>query len=161
MAQRATHNITSITTKAVAIAMLTSSAAWAVEKKIDRSALPPAVEKTVEIQSQGATIKGFVTDTENGKTTYEVEMTFNGHGKDIEIAKDGSVLEVEEEVALESLPAAAKSALEKRAAGGKVVKVEAQSRGGKLVAYEGQIAKGAKKSEILVTPNGNPAKDED
>ena len=33
--------------------------AVAQEKKIDRSALPPAVEKTVQAQSQGATVKGF------------------------------------------------------------------------------------------------------
>ena len=38
--------------------------AVAQEKKIARSALPPAVEKTVQAQSQGATIKGFATDRE-------------------------------------------------------------------------------------------------
>src|ERR1700732_285446 len=78
----------------------------AAEKKIDRSALPPAVEKTVQVQSQGATIKGFTTEVEHGKRVYEVEMMVNGHSKDIEIAANGTLNEVEEEIALDSLPAA-------------------------------------------------------
>ena len=47
--------------------MLATSIAFAVEKKIQRSALPPAVEKTVQAQLQGATIKGFSKDMEKGK----------------------------------------------------------------------------------------------
>ena len=65
------------------IAAATVSAAQAQERKIKRSQLPPAVEKTVAEQSQGATIKGFSTEIEKGKRVYEVEMTVNGHGKDI------------------------------------------------------------------------------
>jgi uncharacterized membrane protein YkoI len=61
------------------------------EKKIERSALPPAVEKTVQAQSQGSTIKGFSIDHENGQTQYEVEMISNGHSKDIAIAPDGTL----------------------------------------------------------------------
>ncbi len=53
------------------------------EKKIKRSDLPPAVEKTVAAQSAGATIRGFSTEKEKGQTLYEVEMTVNGHSKDI------------------------------------------------------------------------------
>ena len=55
------------------------------EKKIKRSDLPAAVEKTVAEQSKGATIKGFATEVENGKKIYEAEMVVNGHGKDISI----------------------------------------------------------------------------
>jgi hypothetical protein len=39
--------------------LLLAGTASAQEKKIKRSDLPPAVEKTVAAQSQGATIKGF------------------------------------------------------------------------------------------------------
>jgi hypothetical protein len=51
------------------------------EKKIQRSDLPQAVEKTVVEQSKGATIKGFSQEAENGQTFYEVEMKVNGHSK--------------------------------------------------------------------------------
>jgi hypothetical protein len=37
---------------------------------------------------------------EDGKTTYEVELTVNGQGKDISIDAQGHVLEIEEETRL-------------------------------------------------------------
>lgn len=35
--------------------------------------------------SKGATIEGFSQETENGKTTYEIEMVVDGHTKDVEL----------------------------------------------------------------------------
>src|SRR5580704_4306046 len=66
------------------------------EKKIRRADLPPAVEKTVASESQGATVKGFSEERENGQTYYEAEMTVSGHSKDVLIDKDGAIVEVEE-----------------------------------------------------------------
>lgn len=154
-------SVRSIYAGAAAAAILMTSFAFAAEKKIQRSALPPAVEKTVKEQSQGATIKGFSMETEKGKVEYEVEMTVNGHGKDVTIAKDGTVLEIEEEVAIDSLPAAAKSALIARAGAAKIVSVEAVSAGGKITSYEANTLKGTKKTEIAVGPNGEKIVDAD
>lgn len=133
------------------MALATSAGA---ETKVDRKSLPPAVEKTVQSQSQGATIKDFVTETEGGVFEYEAEMIVNGHTKDIAIAKDGTLLEVEEEVAMNSLPAGIQKALTTKAAGAKITKVETLTKKGKLVAYEAATLKGAKKGEIQVGPNG-------
>ncbi len=138
----------------LAITLCAATFAFAAEKKIQRSALPPAVEKTVQAQSQGATIKGFTSETEDGVFEYEAEMMVNGHGKDVAIAKDGTLLEVEEEVAMDSLPAAVKSALTARAAGAKITKVESLTKKDKLVAYEAATLKGTKKGEIQVGPKG-------
>ena len=44
------------------------------EKKIKRSDLPPAVERTVAAQSQGATIRGFSQEEEKGQIYYEAEL---------------------------------------------------------------------------------------
>jgi hypothetical protein len=146
--------------RTMAIANLVSffivGAIFAQEKKIQRSDLPPAVEKTVAQVSAGATIKGFSQETENGQTSYEVAMLVNGHSKDVEIAPSGSVKEVEEQVALDSLSADVKAALTTGAAGGKILKVESITKGGKLVAYEAKIAHAGKKSEIQVGPDGKP-----
>jgi uncharacterized membrane protein YkoI len=144
------------TTKLFTASILTLAlTAVAEEKKIDRSTLPPAVEKTVQTQSQGATIKGFATDREHGKKVYEVEMIVDGHTKDIEIAVDGTLNEIEEEVAFDSLPANVQAALKAKAAGAKITKVESLTKNDKLVAYEAATLKGAKKAEIQVGPNGN------
>jgi hypothetical protein len=48
----------------------------------------------------------------------------NGHGKDVSFDAAGNLVSVEEEVALESVPSAAKAAIDKATAGGKIKKVE-------------------------------------
>src|SRR5229473_3133451 len=125
------------------IAAATVSAAQAQERKIKRSQLPPAVEKTVAEQSQGATIKGFSTEIEKGKRVYEVEMTVNGHGKDIIVDSKGNVIEVEEEVAMDSLAQPVKDGLTKAAGTGTISKVESLTKKGWLVAYEAVVKVGA------------------
>jgi hypothetical protein len=124
------------------------------ERKIKRSELPPAVEKTVAAESAGATIKGFATEIEGGKKMYEVELQVDGRGKDILIDGQGNVVEVEEEVALDSLPAEVKEGLTKAAGRGTISRVESLTKRGKLVAYEAVVKTGARRREVQVGPNG-------
>ena len=126
------------------------------EKKIQRSDLPPSVERTVAAQSRGATIKGFSQEEENGQTYYEAEMMVGGHSKDVLIDKDGRIVEVEEQVAFDSLPAGVKDSLKNKAGHGKIVKVESLTKHDKLVAYEAKVQSNGKKSEIQVGPDGKP-----
>src|SRR5437899_1803660 len=72
-----------ISTMLLAGAVTFAGVVAAQEKKIKRSDLPPAVEKTVARESVGATIRGFSEEKENGQTFYEAEMTVNGHSKDV------------------------------------------------------------------------------
>jgi len=136
--------------------LLLTGTSSAQEKKIKRSDLPPAVEKTVAAQSAGATIKGFSTEKENGQTLYEAEMTVNGHSKDISMTADGSIVEIEEQVAFDSLPADVKAGLQAKAGKGKILKVESLTKKGKLVAYEAKVDTNGKKSEVQVGPDGKP-----
>jgi len=134
--------------------LLLAGTAFAQEKKIKRSDLPPAVEKTVAAQSAGATIRGFSTEKEKGQTLYEVEMTVSGHSKDITIGADGSIVEIEEQVALDSLSPEVKAGLQAKAGKGKILKVESLTKKDKLVAYEAQVDTNGKKSEVQVGPDG-------
>jgi hypothetical protein len=59
------------------------------EKKIKRSSLPPAVEKTVAEQSEGATIRGLSKEQEKGQTFYEAEFLIDGHSKDVLMDETG------------------------------------------------------------------------
>jgi hypothetical protein len=126
------------------------------EKKIQRSALPPAVEKTVTAQSEGATVRGFAEEKENGETFYEAQLMVSGHSKDVLIAKDGTVVEVEEQALLDSLPPAIREGLQAKAGSGKITKVETLTKKDKLVAYEAQVVSSGKKSEVQVGPDGKP-----
>jgi len=143
---------------AVLATALAFSFVHAQEKKIKREQLPPAVEKTVATESQGAEIKGFATEVENGRRLYEAELIVNGHHKDISMDRNGVIVEAEEEVSIDSLPAAVQDALKKAAGSGTIEMVESLTRNGKLVAYEGHVKRGARRSEIQVGPNGEKLK---
>ena len=139
-----------------ACGLLLATGAAAQEKKIKRSDLPPAVEKTVAAQSEGATIRGFSTEKEKGETFYELEMTVSGHSKDVLMAADGTIVEVEEQVVQDSLSAEVKAGLQAKAGKGKIMKVESITKKGKLVAFEAQVTTDGKKSEVQVGPDGKP-----
>jgi len=126
------------------------------EKKIKRSDLPAAVEKTVAEQSKGATIRGFSEEKENGKTYYEAEMTVNGHSKDVLMDPSGAIVEVEEQVSLDSLSAEVKAGLQAKAGKGAIKKIESINKHDKLVAYEAQVITDGKRSEVQVGPDGKP-----
>ena len=142
----------------LAIAALGGAAA-AAEKKLQMKDLPPAVQKTVQEQTKGAEIRGLSTETEKGKTTYEVETMVNGKHRDFLVNAKGAVTEVEDETAIESIPAAARAAIEKKAAGGKIGMVETMTRGGATFYEAGYTSKAGKKLEVLVKPDGTEVKD--
>ena len=128
------------------------------EKKIKRSQLPPAVEQTVARESEGATVKGFSTEVEHGQRFYEVSLNVDGHNKDILIDKNGNVVEVEEEVSMDSLPAPVQDALKQAAGKGTIENIESLMKNGNLVAYEAHIKRGRKRLEVQVGPNGEKLK---
>lgn len=134
------------------------SAVQAQEKKIRREQLPAAVEKTVVTESAGATIKGFATEVEHGQRFYEMTLDVNGHNKDVLIDKDGNVVELEEEVTMDSLPASVQEALKKAAGDGTIQTIESLTKNGTIVAYEAHMKRGKKRSEIQVGPNGEKLK---
>jgi uncharacterized membrane protein YkoI len=122
------------------------------EKKIDKKDLPAPVQQAVEHELQGGTVKGYAKETEHGKTFYEVETTKDGHSRDLLFDPAGKLVEVEEEVGIDSLPAAAKQALS--TGHGKLTRVEAVTENGTTF-YEGHF-KGGKASEVKVTADGKP-----
>jgi len=126
------------------------------EKGISKSDLPPAVRRTVDEVSKGASVKGYSQGMENGKTEYEVELTIDSHSKDVTIAPDGSLMEVEEQVEMTALPTSVQLGLKAKAGKGSITKVESITKKGNVVAYEAQVKTGAKHSEIQVGPDGMP-----
>jgi len=140
---------------------LVAGTAFPQEREIRRPELPAAVEETVAKVSRNAIIKRISEETQNGKTTYEVEMVFHAHSKDAEIDADGKVAEAEEEVAMSSIPTIVQAALTARAAGGKILKVESLTKQARLVAYEARVEQTGKRTEIRVGPDGKPLDQEE
>lgn len=146
---------------ALTAAFLLAGQAQEREKKIRRSDLPAAVEKTVAAQTQGATIRGFNEEKEDGKTCYEAELIVSGHTKDLLIDATGAIVEVEEQVEMDSLPESVQSGLKAKAGGGQVGNVESITKHDKLVAYEAKVTNHGKRSEVQVGPDGKPLNHEE
>ena len=91
------------------------------DQKLQMNDLPAAVQKGVTANLNGATLKGLSKEIEGGKTTYEVETTLNGKTRDFILDPSGRLVELEDELAMDAVPAAVKAALETH---GKVLKVE-------------------------------------
>jgi hypothetical protein len=133
----------------------------AAERKINRRDLPAAVEKSVVLQSQGATIRGFSEEQEHGQTYYEVQLMVTGHSKDVQMNRDGEITEIEEQVSIDSLPTDVKNGLQAQAGKGKLTKVESITKNDHLVSYEAQVVTGGKRSEVQVGPDGKPLNHEE
>ena len=132
-------------------------AATAADKPVKLKDLPPAVQKAMQQETKGAVVKGYAQETEDGKVFYEVETKREGRARDILFDPSGALVSVEEEVTLESIPAAARAAIEKAAAGGRIGMVEKVTEGSE-VKYEAHVTKGAKKSEVVVKADGSQKK---
>lgn len=129
------------------------------ETKVKLESLPAAVQNSVKEQTKSATIVGLSKEIEKGKTMYEVETKVNGKTRDLLLDAAGAVVETEEEVDIESIPAAAKAAIVKRAGKAAVVKVEKLTKGSD-VSYEAALkSKSGKGSEVGVNADGTPHKE--
>ncbi len=138
----------------IALSILTICSA---EKKIKLEEMPPAVQAAVREQSKGSTVKGYSQEKENGKTLYEVELTVNGHSKDISFDSSGKIVSTEEETPIDSIPAPAREAIQKAAGNGKLQIVETVTDNGNSF-YEATIKTGSKSKEVKFDAAGKPVK---
>jgi hypothetical protein len=132
--------------------------ATAADKKLQLKDLPAAARQTVQKQAQSAEITSIVQEKEKGITQYEVETMVNGKHRDFNVDTKGNLLVVEEETSLDSIPAAAKAAIEKKAAGNKLGMVEVVKQGNSTVYEAAYTTKDGKKHEVMVKADGMEAK---
>jgi len=117
--------------------------------------LPKAVQTTIQKETQGAEIVGISKETDQGKTLYEVETKVQGHTRDMLIDPKGNLTEVEEEVALASLPAGLQAEIQKSIGKAKLVKLESVANGTKtLTGYSATVEIGGNQSSIEMGPDG-------
>ena len=93
-------------------------------------------------------------------TQYEVETIRNGKRRDFNVDAKGKLVVVEEEVDMASIPPAAKAAIEKKMAGGKLKMVETVDKGDGVTLYEASYtSKAGKNGAVLVKADGTETKD--
>jgi uncharacterized membrane protein YkoI len=144
------------TLTAVLLVVAIAGPAFTAENKIQMKDLPAALQRAVQQEeAKGATIKNIVAEKEGSKTMYEIETLIGGHSRNLIFDATGTIVEVEEEVAIDRVPAPVRAALEDS---GHVIKVERLTKGTK-VTYEVQIEKNGKKSDVTVDGAGKRIKD--
>ena len=134
-------------------------AAASAEHRIKRSDLPAPVRRAIDKESAAGRVRGFATETDKGEVYYEAKLIVGGHSKDLLFDRNGAVVEVEEDVPLDALPEAVRLGLVAQAGKAKITRVESLIKQGRLIGYEAQLKTGAKRSEIQVSPVGQPLGD--
>ena len=132
--------------------------AFAAETKVKIEDLPAPVQNTIKEQTKDVTLVGVTKEKEGGKIVYELETTANGKARDLTMDATGAIISVEQEVDLEAVPAAAQAAIQKKAAGGKITKVETVTKGSVLYYETAYTSKSGKKAEYSVNADGTPHK---
>jgi uncharacterized membrane protein YkoI len=143
----------------ITVGMALAALAFCADKKLALKDLPPAVQKTIQDEAKGAEIKNIGKETEHGMAQYEVETMLNGKHRDFNVDTKGTLMLVEEETTIDSIPAAAKAAILKKVADGKLGMVELFKRGGETMYEAAYTAKNGKKHEVLVKADGTETKD--
>jgi uncharacterized membrane protein YkoI len=127
------------------------------DKAVDLKVLPPAVLKAFKTAYPNAVIRGASKEVENGVTQYEVESVDGALNRDLLYLGDGKVVEIEETVAPENLPAPVKQTLAKDYAGAKVLKAEILTKDG-AKAYELSLELKGKKFGVTIDALGKVSK---
>lgn len=95
----------------IAVILLGTTIASAQGEKVDPSKLPPKVADALKARFPGATITQVTKETENGEVLYDIEMTKDGKKHEMDCKEDGTLVDIQNEVAVKDLPAAAVSAI--------------------------------------------------
>jgi uncharacterized membrane protein YkoI len=157
---------------ALALALIVS-AGWAKQEgqeqgKKAKVELPAAGVKAIKDNVPGAEIATAELEKEAGINLYDIE--FKADKGEIEVAEDGTVMDVTTIVAIKDIPKAAAEAIQKGAPGATIkrlekseVRAEIKKEGekGTIVKfgspkyiYEAELEKGEQKGEIQVAPDG-------
>jgi uncharacterized membrane protein YkoI len=81
-------------------------------EKVPLDKVPKAVMDAIKGRFPKAEISSVEKETEDGKVVYDVELKSEGRKYEMDIQEDGTIIEIEKEVALKDVPEAVTKALE-------------------------------------------------
>jgi len=82
------------------------------QEKVDPSKLPPKVAAALRARFPGATIVQVTKELESGVVVYDIEMTKDGKKHEMDCKEDGTLVDIQNEIAVKDLPAAATRAIQ-------------------------------------------------
>lgn len=136
----------------IALGLVISVGAQAKEKPVKQTGLPTAVQKTAQEHSSGATVTGYTKDKVEGVMVYQMNLLVDGRTRGIVMDSDGTVVQVEQEIAWDQLPASVQADLNNVAGKGKYGAVSTITKQGQLVAYEAALVTNGNTAHVQVKP---------
>src|SRR5437660_12809324 len=98
-------------TLAVITGLVVGRGVRADEEKVPLEKVPKEVMDAVKARFPGAKLHGASTEKEDGKTVYEISLTYKDHHHDVTLQPDGKIVSIEREIAAKDLPKAVAEAL--------------------------------------------------
>jgi len=120
-----------------------------------RGECPQMIKAAVEKSYPGATNQTCKQEKQGGKTLYEVDLTTKTGGKvELDMAPDGTVLQVEEQVSLDTVPSAVLKAFKDKYPGVNASGAVKQTRPDGKVFFEIAFETGGTKKEATFAAGG-------
>ena len=149
----------------------TLSADEGCKKEKAKVELPEAAAKAIKDAFPGATIDEVEIGNEDGMKVFEVELKQGKAEIEVSVTPEGTIVEIETEVTLKDVPAAAAAVISKAAEGAQIkeiakeeVRAEVKKNGNGVatlvplkepkIAFEAELVKGDQKGEIEVAADG-------
>jgi len=123
-------------------------------KDVSLSEVPQAVRATIERELKGIDIDDIERDRDDGKIVFEVEAKDEGRDIDLKIAEDGTLLQREEEIDEDVLPAAVLSAVKKSVGDIDFDDIEKRFVRGRKTIYRIKGDKGDLEIELKIAEDG-------
>jgi hypothetical protein len=130
-----------------------TTAVWAGGEKIPLDKVPKAALDAVKAKFPGSDLGDARKTKERGRTRYEIELDFKGHGYDVTVTSTGKIVVIEKEITLKELPKAVSKALNAKYPKAKVKSV-AEVTEDDEVTYEVTLTVQGKELEAIFSPSG-------
>jgi len=126
------------------------------ERKIKESEVPKAALEALKKLAGSATMTEFAEEVEHGQKLYEASWKGPDGNVDALVTATGDLVEIEEVVSSDRVPAAVRTAVELDAGKDAQVKFEKKT----YVVYEAKFKRDGKTCELLLKPNGRRHREE-
>ena len=135
-----------------ALLLLVASLSVAAETSVRSGDVPPAVTAALAKRFPDARVSHWSKETEHGQTTYEASVTEGLTKRDAVFAEDGSLLDIEQAIAIAHLPAQVSNAVAASYPHAGIRKAEKILHGSE-VRYEVDLTH-ASRHELLISSDG-------
>lgn len=134
------------------------------DKKISKQDVPAKVMDSINSRFPNADVTGIEKENENGGVVYDFELKHDGHKYEADVKEDGTITEIEKEVAAKDLPPALSHSIKAKYPDATIKEVmEVNKVTGtqeKPIHYEATISTGGKEKEVVVSLDGKAVKEE-